>query len=63
MRAIAISSPRDQRGIGSGSYSDIPQELFDRLGLSREKANDVVNKVLEAEAALRALAMQIQPPH
>lgn len=51
------------RGIGSGSYSDIPQELFDRLGLSREKANDVVNKVLEAEAALRALAMQIQPPH
>ncbi|WP_181296149.1 aminoacyl-tRNA deacylase and HDOD domain-containing protein [Pseudomonas sp. Q2-TVG4-2] len=50
------------RGIGSGPYSEIPQDLFDRLGLSREKANDVVNKVLDAEAALRALAMQIQPP-
>jgi HD-like signal output (HDOD) protein/prolyl-tRNA editing enzyme YbaK/EbsC (Cys-tRNA(Pro) deacylase) len=50
------------RGIGSGSYAEIPQALFDRLGLSREKANDVVNKVLDAEAALRALAMQIQPP-
>lgn len=51
------------RGIGSGAYSEIPQELFDRLGLSREKANDVVNKVLDAEVALRALAMQLQPPH
>ncbi|MCQ4312242.1 aminoacyl-tRNA deacylase and HDOD domain-containing protein [Pseudomonas stutzeri] len=49
------------RGIGSGLYSEIPQGLFDRLGLSREKANDVVNKVLDAEAALRALAMQIHP--
>jgi len=51
------------RGIGSGAYSEIPQELFDRLGLSREKANDVVTKVLDAEVALRALAMQLQPPH
>ncbi|HCJ29003.1 MAG TPA: histidine kinase [Pseudomonas sp.] len=51
------------RGIGSGPYSEVPQGLFDRLGLSREKANDAVNKVLEAEVALRALAMQLQPPH
>lgn len=51
------------RGIGSGPYSEIPQALFDHLGLSREKANDVVNKVLDAEAALRALATQIQSPH
>jgi HD-like signal output (HDOD) protein/prolyl-tRNA editing enzyme YbaK/EbsC (Cys-tRNA(Pro) deacylase) len=49
------------RGIGSGPYSEIPQDLFDRLGLSREKANEVLNKVLDAEAALRALAMQIHP--
>lgn len=49
------------RGIGSGPYSEIPQELFDQLGLSREKATDVLNKVLDAEAALRALAMQMQP--
>ncbi|MCQ4319051.1 aminoacyl-tRNA deacylase and HDOD domain-containing protein [Stutzerimonas stutzeri] len=48
------------RGIGSGPRSEIPQGLFDRLGLSREKANEALNKVLEAEAALRALAMQVQ---
>lgn len=50
-------------GIGSGSYGEIPDDLFDRLGLSREKANDVVTKVLEAEAALRALAAQVQPQY
>ena len=49
------------RGIGSGPYSEVPQDLLDRLGLSREKANEVVSKVLDAEAALRALAMQVQP--
>ncbi|WP_217475530.1 aminoacyl-tRNA deacylase and HDOD domain-containing protein [Stutzerimonas stutzeri] len=49
------------RGIGDGPYGEIPDELFGRLGLSRDKANDVVNKVLDAEAALRALAMQIHP--
>ena len=47
------------RGIGSGPYEEIPQDLFDRLGLTRDKANDVLNKVLEAEAALRNLASQI----
>jgi len=49
------------RGIGSGPRGDLPQGLYERLGLSREKADDVLNKVLEAEAALRALALQIQP--
>jgi len=49
------------RGIGSGPYEEIPQALFDRLGLSRDKAQDVLNRVLDAEAALRALAMQIHP--
>lgn len=46
------------RGIGSGPQTEIPQGLFDRLGLSRDKAEDAVNKVLEAEAALRDLASQ-----
>ncbi|MEN0105215.1 MAG: HDOD domain-containing protein [Pseudomonas sp.] len=46
------------RGIGSGPQTEIPQALFDRLGLSREKANDAINKVLEAETALRELASQ-----
>ncbi len=49
------------RGIGSGPRSEVPQSLYDRLGLSREKAESAVDKVLEAEAALRALALQIQP--
>jgi hypothetical protein len=36
----------------------IPDELFERLELSREKAEDVVHKVLEAEVLLRELASQ-----
>jgi hypothetical protein len=36
----------------------IPNELFERLELSREKAQDVVKKVLEAEVLLRELASQ-----
>ncbi|VVP90702.1 hypothetical protein PS934_01568 [Pseudomonas fluorescens] len=46
------------RGIGSGPDEDIPDALLERLGLSREKANDVVSKVLEAEVLLRELASQ-----
>ncbi|MET1076778.1 MAG: HDOD domain-containing protein [Pseudomonas sp.] len=50
------------RGIGSGPQGEIPQGLFDRLGLSRDKAEDAVSKVLEAEAALRDLASQFNQP-
>jgi HD-like signal output (HDOD) protein/prolyl-tRNA editing enzyme YbaK/EbsC (Cys-tRNA(Pro) deacylase) len=46
------------RGIGSGPDEDIPDALLERVGLSREKANDVVTKVLEAEVLLRELASQ-----
>lgn len=46
------------RGIGSGPDEAIPDELLDRLSISREKAEDVVNKVLEAEVMLRELASQ-----
>ena len=49
------------RGIGSGPRSEIPQSLYDRLGISREKADEALDRVLDAEAALRALALQIQP--
>ncbi len=31
-------------GIGSGPEQDIPDELFDRLGLTRDKANESVKK-------------------
>nr|WP_319527047.1 HDOD domain-containing protein [Pseudomonas laurentiana] len=46
------------RGIGSGPEESIPDELLERLSLSRSKAEDVVNKVLEAESLLRELASQ-----
>lgn len=45
------------RGIGSGEQH-IPDALLGRLELSRDKAEDVVSKVLEAEALLRELAHQ-----
>ncbi|MFW9269630.1 HDOD domain-containing protein [Pseudomonas sp. D2-30] len=46
------------RSIGSGPDEDIPDALLERVGLTREKANDVVSKVLEAEVLLRELASQ-----
>ncbi|PVZ15305.1 MULTISPECIES: aminoacyl-tRNA deacylase and HDOD domain-containing protein [unclassified Pseudomonas] len=46
------------RGIGAEAGNEIPQALLDRVGLTREKADDVVNKVLDAEKVLRELATQ-----
>jgi HD-like signal output (HDOD) protein/prolyl-tRNA editing enzyme YbaK/EbsC (Cys-tRNA(Pro) deacylase) len=57
---LAVSLLRN-RGIGAGPQREIPQALFDRLGLTREKADDAVSKVLAAEVALRELASQF--PH
>ena len=37
--------------------------MLERLGLSRDKAEDAVNKVLDAEALLRELASQFAAPH
>ncbi|MNT69366.1 HDOD domain protein [compost metagenome] len=51
------------RGIGSGPQQEIPDELLERLGITRDKAEDVVNKVLEAESLLRELASQFHAPH
>ena len=51
------------RGIGSGPKEEIPDALLERLGLSRDKAEDAVNKVLDAEALLRELASQFAAPH
>lgn len=45
-------------GVGSGPEQEIPEELFERLGLDREKANESVKKVLAAEVMLRELASQ-----
>jgi len=51
------------RGIGSGPLEEIPDELLERLRITRDKAEDVVNKVLEAESLLRELASQFHAPH
>ncbi len=45
-------------GIGDGPQQAIPVALYERLGITPEKAGDAVKKVLEAEAALRELAAQ-----
>lgn len=54
---LAVSLLKKQ-GIGSGPVESIPDDLFERLELTREKADDVVHKVLEAETLLRELAAQ-----
>jgi HD-like signal output (HDOD) protein/prolyl-tRNA editing enzyme YbaK/EbsC (Cys-tRNA(Pro) deacylase) len=59
---LAVSLLRN-RGIGSGPEAAIPDDLFEALGISREKADDAVNKVLQAEAALRELATQFNASH
>ncbi|QEY65585.1 HDOD domain-containing protein [Metapseudomonas lalkuanensis] len=59
---LAVSLLRN-RGIGSGPEAVIPDDLFEALGISREKADDAVSKVLQAEAALRELASQFNAPH
>lgn len=51
------------RGIGAGPLGEIPQSLFDNLGISRDKADEAVDKVLAAEVALRELAAQFHPVH
>ena len=54
---LAVRLLREE-GIGSGPKESIPDALFERLDLPRDKAKDVVNKVLEAEVLLRELASQ-----
>jgi HD-like signal output (HDOD) protein len=49
------------RGIGEGPQEPIPQGLFERLEIRPDKAEEAVTRVLNAEAALRALAQQF--PH
>lgn len=56
---IAVNLLR-QRGIGHGPCTPLPDALFERLGLTREKAEDAVSKVLEAEVLLRELTAQFE---
>lgn len=54
---VALSLLRS-RGIGHGAFAPLPDALFERLGVSRDKAEAVVSKVLEAEVLLREMAAQ-----
>lgn len=56
-------TPAALAGDWLGPLEEIPDELLERLGIAREKAEDVVNKVLEAESLLRELASQFNAPH
>ncbi|MFF7706561.1 HDOD domain-containing protein [Pseudomonas sp. NPDC007930] len=46
------------RGIGSEPAAELTPAFFERVGITREKAEEVVAKVLEAEKLLRELAHQ-----
>ncbi|MEH6565894.1 MAG: HDOD domain-containing protein [Halopseudomonas sp.] len=46
--------------IGSGPEMPVPAALLERLGLTDEKAEEIVAKVLEARDALRALVSKYQ---
>jgi len=59
---LAVSLLRS-RGIGNGPQGEIPDALFERLGITRDKAEDALDKVLQAEVALRELAAQFHHPH
>lgn len=49
-----------EQDIGEGAPMPIPPQLLERLGLSSEKASEVVHKVLDARDALRTLVTQYQ---
>lgn len=56
---LSLALLRD-RELGSGPSMDIPDALLERLQLNREKAEEVVNKVLDARDALRKLVHDYQ---
>lgn len=47
-----------QRGIGGDSQEPIPAELYQALNIEPDKALEAVNKVMDAEVALRELISQ-----
>ena len=59
---LALSLLRNH-GIGRGPQCGIADEQLSRLGISREQAYAAVQKVLDAEIALRELAAQFTAPH
>ena len=56
---LAVNLLRGQK-IGHGLEQPIPEALYQRLGITAEQAEDALQKVLRAEAALREMASQFQ---
>ena len=56
---LAVNLLRGQK-IGHGLQQPVPEALYQRLGISAEQAEDALQKVLRAEAALREMASQFQ---
>lgn len=56
---LAVNLLRGQK-IGDGLQQPVPEALYQRLGISAEQAEDALQKVLRAEAALREMASQFQ---
>lgn len=48
------------RGIGSGPQRPLPDAFYERLGISRDKAEEVIVRIQQAQAALREMAAQYQ---
>lgn len=49
-----------QEGIGGGPQVEIPEALLERLELTREDANKVIHKILDARDALKTLVSNYQ---
>jgi HD-like signal output (HDOD) protein len=47
-----------QDKMGQNANNQIPNALYERLGISQAKAQDVLQHILDAEQALRELAIQ-----
>ncbi|MFN3580101.1 MAG: HDOD domain-containing protein [Pseudomonas sp.] len=54
---LALALLREE-GLGAGPHMDIPDALLERLQLTREDADKVVHKVLDARDALKVLVSQ-----
>ena len=55
---VALRLLKD-RGIGDAPMEDIPEEMFERLGLERERAEIVVNQVIESAEELESIAQSL----
>ena len=46
-------------GVGDGPVEEIPQELYDRLGLTPELAEEAINSVMERSDHIAVMAKNL----